>query len=69
MNPPDNEIPCPEEKEIRQRMDMANKYEGGFAPRDTGPLTVMLANHRKLCPFCNGTAAEQLFGQKVRVKA
>jgi hypothetical protein len=62
-----DDIQCPQEKEILRQMEQANKYEGGFAPRDMGSLIIMLSSHRKLCPFCLGVAADELFKAKVRV--
>jgi hypothetical protein len=63
-NTPSN---CPAEREILQAMIDAGLVKNGYAPRDTPALTVELSRHRRNCPFCNGTALEQLFGQKVIV--
>lgn len=62
-----DELQCPEEREILQTMIWAVRVQNGYTPNDTPSLVVNLAFHRRECPFCNGTALKQLFGQPVVV--
>lgn len=62
-----NEVNCPNERQILLMMRDAVAVRNGYTPHDTPYLTGMLANHRRLCPFCNGTALSQLFGRPVQV--
>ena len=57
---------CCQERELRALMVQAN-YAGRW--QDVQSLMVKLNQHHKGCPFCNGTALEQLFGCKVVVAA
>jgi hypothetical protein len=55
---------CGEKIEIRLALAQAVREN---KEHDRLHVTVMLSNHIKFCPFCNGTALEQLFGGKVTV--
>lgn len=63
-----SEVSCPDERAILQTLSWAVQVMNGYSPFDTPALIVALANHRRECPFCDGTALQQLFGQRVVVE-